>query len=359
MYRAGSTWQYNVVSHLVEMFGMGRRIGFCNDGKSFLTHAADNPSQDEFLVLKTHDYHLEFANALTEGRALGVYIYRDLRDVAYSFTHKYLGRFEDIVAETRFLAQAIQNDEFWRSQPRVLCQRYETVIQDAVTPILELAKHLGFSLSTELAESVAREYSFAANFKRTRAVLEQCEALGLNLRDPQNALHHDDSTLFHWNHLREGRSGGWQEEATEEEIIVLLAACGDWLIRRGYESDFSWATGNRDFDRVEWAIRGLVQAHEHDSSEILKLRRKVAELNAHLELQARLGEREVLSPFLRNEALKLQGILGRHPTLRALLKFLLRRKSTAVPLPACHPEPELSCRADTVPDDPNPKRHAR
>jgi hypothetical protein len=335
MYRAGSTWQYNLVSHLVEMFGLGRRIGFCNDGKSLAAGAeALCSSRDELLVLKTHDQHPEFADALAEGRALGVYIYRDLRDVAYSLAHKCLSTFEDIVFEARFLDRAIQNDEFWRSQPRVICQRYEEVIDDPVPAILEIAKHLGLSVSSELAESLAREYSFSANLARTKAVAEQCQSRGLDLRDARNALRHDDNTLLHWNHMREGRPGGWQDEATPEQIVALLAACGDWLIRRGYESDFRWAAGHQDWDGAETAIRGLSQAREHDGKQILTLRREFAELNAESHrLRARIAELETLTPFMRKQALRVQAALERHPRLRTLLKPLFRREGLASPTP--------------------------
>jgi hypothetical protein len=335
MYRSGSTWQYNVVSHLVEMFGAGRRIGFYDNAKSFLEYAAQNPSRHQLQVLKSHDHDPQFGKALSEGRALGVYIYRDLRDVAFSLAHKCRITFDQVIDEWRFLDQAIQSDEFWRSQPRVLCQRYEEVFHDPSAAILELAKHLGLSLSTELAEALACEYSFEANLARTRAIAERCEAKGIDLHNPQNPLHHDQHTLLNWNHMRQGRPGAWRDEATPEQALALLAACGDWLVRRGYEPDcrWAWAGGeatNTTGEGAESAIRWLLQSKERDRREFLALRREIVELNlAFRELRKLAGsltDLDTFSLFVLNRVSRLQARLARYPRIRASLKFLLRRK---------------------------------
>jgi len=329
MYRAGSTWQYNVVSRLVETLGIGRRIGFYDEEKEL--SALPDTTPHELLVLKSHHRHPELTKWLGEGRALGIYIFRDLRDVAFSFVHKSRNTFDHVVGQMRLLDDAIQNDECWRSQPRMLCQRYEEVIVDPVLAILELAKHLGTSCTVEVAESIARENSFDANFARTRRVEQQFEALGLDRHDPKHANCHDDHTLLHWNHMREGRVGGWREEATPEQIVALLAACGDWLIRRGYEPDCRWAWGLEgpaaaDSERAEAAIRGLAQSHELDGSQILTLRRQLAELTArfhelHVVASDLLPLRR-LTPSMFNHALQLQTFLAKHPRVRALLRFI-------------------------------------
>ncbi|HKE11106.1 MAG TPA: sulfotransferase domain-containing protein [Myxococcota bacterium] len=332
MYRAGSTWQYNVVSRLVETLGVGRRIGFYDEGKELST--LPDPAPHELLVLKSHHRHPELTKWLREGRALGVYIFRDLRDVAFSFVHKSRNPFDHVVGEMRLLDDAIQNDECWRSQPRTLCQRYEEVIANPVLAILELAKHLGISCTAEVAESLAREYSFDANFARIRRVEEQFESLGLDPHDPKHANHHDDHTLLHWNHMREGRVGGWREEATPEQIVALLAACGDWLIRRGYEPDCRWAWGleaasDADSERAEAAIRGLAQSHERDGSQILTLRAQLTELTARFhELHAvavDLMQLRRLTPSNFGRALRLQTFFAKHPRVRALLRVIARR----------------------------------
>ena len=351
MYRSGSTWQYNVVSHLVEMFGVGRRIGFYNDAKTFFEYADRNAARDELLVLKSHDQHPEFGKALTEGRALGVYIYRDLRDVAFSLAHKCRISFEQVIEESRFLDHAIQSDEFWTSQPHVICQKYEEVFDNPIPAILELAKHLGLSLTTERAESLACEYSFEANFARTRAIAERCEAQGIDLRSPLDVFQHDQHSLLNWNHMRQGRRGGWRDETTPEQTEALLAACGDWLIRRGYEPDCTWAWADGDgsnpnWTRAESAIRFLVRSKELDRKEVLRLRREIAELNVQFhelrELAARLTNLETFSLFLLNQASRLQARLARHPRIRAILKFLFQRERVGTLEKAPDPMHQLS-----------------
>src|SRR5438132_11942151 len=82
MYRACSTWQYAVASQLVETHLQGRRLGYLS-GDQFA--AWDDALADDAgcYVLKSHDADERLAAALREGRALALYAYRDLRDVAY------------------------------------------------------------------------------------------------------------------------------------------------------------------------------------------------------------------------------------------------------------------------------------
>src|SRR6476646_8231399 len=94
MYRSGSTWQYDVVSQLLEKHRGVRRLGFVT-GEEF----ADLRGQDadSWRVLKAHDAHPAFAEALAAGQALAVYSFRDLRDVAYSLLHKFGDSFAEVI----------------------------------------------------------------------------------------------------------------------------------------------------------------------------------------------------------------------------------------------------------------------
>jgi hypothetical protein len=284
MYRSASTWQYHVISHLVETLGVGRRLGFYSEIESerFREHYAQYRESAEFLVLKSHQRHPEYATALAEGKAFGVYIYRDLRDVAFSLTHRFNTTFEEVVRQKRLIHHSIENDKFWRSQPRVHVQQYQQVVDDPVAAVLELAKHLGLSVSSELAESVAHEYSFSANLARTTAVGDRFVSKGLNLSQPENSLIYDEHTLLGWNHMRQGRQGGWRDEASQDQLLTLLATCGAWLILRGFEKDFGWAwRGQASYAEgqgSEWALRGVLEWCEGEGRQIMALQDEVAQL---------------------------------------------------------------------------------
>jgi hypothetical protein len=350
MYRAASTWQYNVVSHLVETFGVGRRIGYFTEteGEKFRTHYAQHADSHQFLVLKSHHRHPEFANALAERCALGVYIYRDLRDVAFSLAHRFNTTFEAVVREKRLIHHSIENDEFWRSQPRMILQQYEQVIKDPITAIVQLAKHLGLEVSSEYAEQVADQYSFSSNFERTRAVAERFVAQGIDLSDPQHGLSYDEQTLFGWNHLRDGRAGGWRDEATPEQLLTLLAACGAWLVLRGYEPDCSWAwTGwlslKADQEGTDWALRGLLRWCEADGKQVVRLQQEIEGLTRRFhDVSTRVHELEQLSSLIRKQAAWLQALFVRFPRIRDLLRSVSSRSGASPGLRPTAEEDKLS-----------------
>ena len=51
---------------------------------------------------------------------------------------------------------------------------------------------------------------------------------------------HDEHSELHWNHIRQGRVGGWRDEATPRQLAELARLCGGWLVRNGYEHDAHW-----------------------------------------------------------------------------------------------------------------------
>lgn len=239
MYRASSTWQYEIASDLVERHLGGRRIG--------LVYPAQFPgpgpglAEDAWQVLKFHDANQPMADALVDGRAVCLYSYRDLRDVVFSLMHKFSASFAEIVEGRQFVDICLRNDAFWRSQPGVLCQRYEELICQPVAGINEIARHLGIELAAGEASRLADEYSLQANRARTEALSRRLVQAGCDLADPANSLQYDPESLLHWNHLREGTAGGWSRQGSLSQVLSLASRCGDWLIEQGYERDFNWA----------------------------------------------------------------------------------------------------------------------
>lgn len=238
MARACSTWQYGVAGALAERFRSGQRLGVLV-GEEFVAHDAAN-SPHSLGVLKTHKPDGYLAEALAAGRAVGVYSYRDLRDVAFSLMHKFAESFESIVDERRLIHQCLEHYEFWTAQPHMLRQRYEDLIVDPAKGVREIAQHMGLDLSDIEIRTIAAENTLESNRRRTTKVAEKLAREGLDLNDPRNAIKFDPKTLWHWNHLRDGRSGGWRTQATREQRAALARICGDWLIQHGYETDDRW-----------------------------------------------------------------------------------------------------------------------
>jgi len=247
MYRACSTWQYEVVAHLVETHREGRRLGFVT-GEEYAGQTQGVGS--EWRVLKSHEGHHDFAEALASQRAVAIYAFRDLRDVVFSLMHKRALSFESLL-RYGMIHQVCDNDRFWSRQPNLLVQRYEDLVADPVRGVEELARHLAIGLDPGEASAIAAEYSFEKNRRRARDLQRRLRERGCDPSDPSWRLVYDDKTLLHWNHLRDGRVGEWRERTTSRQRAMLGRLMGDWLIERGYEPDRSWAGDSWDGNPVE------------------------------------------------------------------------------------------------------------
>ncbi|MBV8231820.1 MAG: sulfotransferase domain-containing protein, partial [Planctomycetaceae bacterium] len=158
MYRACSTWQYEVIAHLLERHRDGQRLGYVS-GAQYDELARRGRSRPGWRVLKSHEGHRGFAKALAEGRAMAIYGYRDIRDVVFSLMHKRGATFEQLLRQG-MIHQILVNDRYWSKRPCVLTQRYEVMITDPVAGVMELASALDLAISDAEAAEVAAEYSF-------------------------------------------------------------------------------------------------------------------------------------------------------------------------------------------------------
>src|SRR5262249_36851629 len=205
MYRACSTWQYEVVACLVEHHRAGRRLGYLTPeqyaGAGNRNAAGGEPNKTTAVgwrVFKSHDGDRCFARAIAQGRAVAIYAYRDVRDVVFSLMHKRRLTFEQLL-RPGMIHQVLANDRFWTRQANVLVQRYDDILADPVAAVRALAHHLGIRPAVGEAERIADEYSLAANKARTEALRRQLEQVGVDLDAASNSLICDSSTLLHWN----------------------------------------------------------------------------------------------------------------------------------------------------------------
>ncbi len=236
MYRACSTWQYEVIAHLVEQYFDGTRLGYLTGAQytALLRNAVPaNPATTRCpRVLKSHEGDRVFARSLAAGRALAVYAYRDVRDVVFSLMHKRKLTFEQLLRQG-MIHQILANDRFWSRVPGVLVQRYEDLLRAPAEGVLALARHIGLDLDEAEAEQVAGKYSQESNRARTAALRHRLHEAGVDLDSAANAQICDAATLLHWNHMRDPNSC-WRSEATDEHEAILDLLCGRWLIEHGY-----------------------------------------------------------------------------------------------------------------------------
>jgi hypothetical protein len=242
MYRACSTWQYEVAAHLIENYTGGRRLGYLTGEQYAALRRSDEadardltPQQHRYRVIKSHEGDRSFARAIAENRAIAIYAYRDVREVVFSLMHKRGVTFEQLLRHG-MIHQILANDWFWMARPDVLVQRYEELLADPTRGVIELARHLGIRLEESEAARIAAEYSYESNKARTEALRRRLESAGIDLESSANAQICDPQTLLHWNHIRQGNSQTWRTLANPSHKRMLTRLCGQWLSARGYLS---------------------------------------------------------------------------------------------------------------------------
>ncbi len=228
MYRACSTWQYEVVASLVERYCGGQRLGYV-EGSRYRPRSSGGAVR----VLKCHDQHPRFGGAINRGAATAIYAYRDLRDVLDSMRHKTGKTFDGLMAEG-LIHRILWNDSFWRKQPRVLVQRYEELVTNPVQGVIELAGALSLQISEAEASAIASEYSIAANRARSEQFKRQLSKIGVSTKNTKQQLRADPGTLLHVDHLREGAVGGWQRAFNSTQLAIIRELSGTWLMDNSY-----------------------------------------------------------------------------------------------------------------------------
>jgi hypothetical protein len=243
MYRACSTWQYEVIAHLIEQCYGGQRLGYMTSEQYAALARSDASKRRKvpgetarWRVVKSHEGDRSFARALSQRRALAVYAYRDMREVVFSLMHKRGMTFEQLLRHG-MIHQVLANDRFWMAQPALLVQRYEDLIFDPTRGVMDLARHLGIELEESEAARIADEYSHESNRARTEALRQRLQAAGVNLESAANAQICDPTTLLHWNHIRQGETRSWRTLTNPRQRKVLDHLCGRWLEARGFSPD--------------------------------------------------------------------------------------------------------------------------
>lgn len=229
MKRSGSTLQYQIAAHLVEMTGKGTRVGWADTFEEVQAQHPDNTSNPRWKVYKNHNYSASMGAALTDGRAKGIYMYRDLRDVFVSFMHKQNASFERLWTRD-ILRELVENYAQWTQQPNVLVSRYETMMADVSGEVSRIAAHLGLTITPEEAKQIAAEYSVTKQLER----IEQADNLQVSRQT--KGVGFDRHTLLHENHISEeqGQVGQWKTALTPEQVSLIENRYGAWMKANGY-----------------------------------------------------------------------------------------------------------------------------
>jgi hypothetical protein len=227
MQRSGSTLQYQIAARLVEQAGLGQRLEWVEPGRfpELRDRYAEVPG---LKVFKNHVCTDAMAAEFARGNAVGIYSYRDPRDVFVSNMRKYACSFE-VLWCGGFLETSLLNERRWTGLPRVLVSRYETMIGDLPAEVQRIAAHLGVALDAQACRQLAEEHTMEK--QRERIAGFGAEAL----KDGYAGARYDPRSMLHTDHIQGGLVGGWRGRLRKGEVALVENAAGGWLRDHGYE----------------------------------------------------------------------------------------------------------------------------
>jgi hypothetical protein len=232
MYRAGSTLQYQLTARLVEEAGVGKRVEWAKPGQ-FLRVSKKMADYQGLKVFKCHICTDEIMAQFKKQNALGVYVFRDIREVVASTlrkkyrekkNEKFQGDFKKNLIE-----RSLENYYKWTSLNNVLVSKYEEMILDLTGEAKRIARHIGVSLPGEKYLEISEDLSLDKQIQRIEAYKKTVPGTELSREKVINP-----HTLLHTDHITSGETDNWRHELTPEQTTLIEEKAGDWLKENGY-----------------------------------------------------------------------------------------------------------------------------
>lgn len=224
MPRSGSTLQFQITAKLVEDSGLGKRIEWCE-------HFDFPKIREKYLeyrgwkVFKVHIPTNEMLAEFRKQNAMGVYIFRDLRDAMASNIRKKKVESDPEARKKLIKRWSINWVEYyntWVGFPEVLVSKYEQVVSNLAGEVKRIAGHLGISLKESEYIKIASEFTLSKQVAR----IEELNKDGVPC---------DPRSLLHINHIHSGEIGGWKIFLTHEEVLLIERLTKDWLLKNDYK----------------------------------------------------------------------------------------------------------------------------
>jgi hypothetical protein len=229
MPRSGSTLQFQITAKLVEDSGLGKRVEWCLP-KDFPRLRNKYSNYKKMKVFKSHVATDEIIEEFVKHNAVGVYIFRDIRDVVVSHMRKYLTDFREIL-KIKFINKWINNYYKWINLDKVLVSKYETVFSDLAAEVKRISNHLGLVLNEQQCLEIAAEFALSKQLDRIEKFKTTLSPQDLN----ENGVKYDPHSLLHTDHIHSGKIGAWKEYLTEKEVQIIERKAEKWLETNGYQ----------------------------------------------------------------------------------------------------------------------------
>lgn len=233
MYRSASTLQFQITTRLVQEAGVGQKVGWI-DTNRFAEVKAVYGNQAGFKVIKAHRCTDAIAAEFLQNQAIGIYIFRDLRDVYASMLKQKQKPFEYLWNEG-FIEECLDNYHRWTTLPNVLVSHYKTVLNNVSAEVERIAAHLGITLTPQMAQAIAAEYSPDIQRERVQRFREILLQMSRQPSDHREIVdYHDEETLLHMNHLDSAKVGRWVDDLSATEVQLIETKVEAWCSKAGY-----------------------------------------------------------------------------------------------------------------------------
>jgi len=180
-------------------------------------------------VFKTHHFTKAFAKEFENNNALGVYIYRDVRDVFVSAMRKRETSFKELW-KTKFIDEILTNYEGWTQLPNMLISQYETMRADLGKEVARIAAHLNITIDEKECQEIATLFSLDNQRKR----INKLKATLQEQQTPIKRKSFDQKELLHVNHIFGGRVGDWRTLLHLQQIALIEERSDTWLKAHNY-----------------------------------------------------------------------------------------------------------------------------
>ncbi len=227
MYRSGSTLQYQIISEIVELKEIGKRITW-EKPEMFSVVRGKYETYAKIKVFKSHICTSDIRAEFEINNAWGAYIYRDLRDVIVSIMQKRGFSFEDVI-KGDVIKSCIDNYYAWRALPKVYVSRYEEVVEDLKSEVFGIADFFKINLSRSETDIITTKLSLPNQKERIKQFKKMRSYV--NLR--KNRF--DPFSLLHMDHIQDGRVSKWKEVLTASQARVANLKYGEWLKKNHYD----------------------------------------------------------------------------------------------------------------------------
>lgn len=233
MYRSASTLQFQITSRLVKEADLGQQVGWI-DAKRFAQVRAAYADQSGLKVVKVHLCTDAIAAEFSCDNAIGIYSFRDVRDVYASSMKQRIKPFAYLWDEG-FLDFCLENYRRWTQLPNMLISRYETIISHLPEEVQRIAAHLGIELSYKQCQAIAADYAIELQQERIKQFRNKLLQTEHNPDDHREIVdYHDEESLLHLNHIDSGKTGRWQTDLNSQEVALIVDRVQSWCTANQY-----------------------------------------------------------------------------------------------------------------------------